>query len=102
MHVHMHTHGRCTARVQVVWLRDPSAWIACGEEAAGAAAAARHTKGLKETEEIEKIERTEGGAAAAAAAGRARGTAGREVPEPPEPYTKLLCSELGPADVMVG
>ena len=58
-------------------MRDPSAWIACGEggeEAAGAAAAA----------------------------GRARGGAGPESLEAAEPYTKLLCSELGPADVMVG
>jgi hypothetical protein len=96
--------------VQVVWLRDPSAWVACGEEEAGEEAAVRHAKGPEgeegegeedEVEEAEEEEEAEGGAAAA---GRARGMAGRESlesAESPEPYTKLLCSELGPADVMV-
>ena len=93
--------------MQVVWLRDPSAWVACGEGEAGEEAAVRHAKGLEgeegvgEEEEEEEEEEAEGGAAAA---GRARGMAGRESlesAESPEPYTKLLCSELGPADVMV-
>ena len=60
-HAHAHAHA------QVVWLRDPSAWIACGEGDEGAAAP-----------------------------GHADGP-----PSASDAYTKLHCSEVGPADVMV-
>ena len=74
----------------MVWLRDPAAWVSCGEEAADTAAA-RRAEGLD----------AEGGTAAARRL-RVRGVAAQAQAQAQAlAWAKLRCSELGPADVMV-